>query len=119
MFRTAAQEFEGSTPCIAEFEAHNFRIKAPPCGTGTLDLETQFFIPPPEDIDVRVCCYLDITRFPPQARRVRCVCVRACVRACVCVRVCACVRACMCVRVLRACMCVRCEYHLVNASFIA
>ena len=120
VFRTAAQEFEGSTPSIAEFEAHNFRIKAPPCGTGPLDLETQFFIRPPEDIDVRVCCYLDITRFPAQARRMRCVCVRACVR--VCVRVCACVRVCV-----RACVCVLCahvcvcavSYHLVNASFIA
>ena len=53
-------------------------------------------------------CELDVEKFiissnPATARA--CVCVRACVRACVCVRARVCVRVCVCARA-RVCACV-------------
>ena len=49
---------------------------------------------------------------PLQHRRLRCVCVRACVCACMCARVCVCMCVHVCVRVcvrVCACMCVKRE----------
>ena len=69
-----------------------------------------------------MCGCAAISTSPGSPRRrvacVVCVCVRACVRACVCVCVRACVRACVCVFCAHVCVCAV-SYHLVNASFIA
>ena len=51
---------------------------------------------------------------------VRCIALRACMRACVCVRVCVCVCVCVCVFVcVCVCVCARARAHVSLVSFLS